>query len=100
MSASFNATKACAEVFLSHLTEFENTWKPSSELDSRDKSEEYNTSMEKISKEVNTARDRFETEYRLLMVWQSERQTEAAEKIANTLEAILDHLKDGLVKVL
>ena len=60
MSIAFQSIKSLGDVLLSHLREYENTWVPADEIDTKEKSSEFNEKMEKISKEINVTRDKFE----------------------------------------
>ena len=63
---AWNRVKDLAEVYLSYEREMNKNWKPSLEIDSRDKQEDYNKIMEEINwkkefafKEFMTERDIF-----------------------------------------
>jgi len=81
--------KTIGETFINLLTEYEKAWMPNEEIDSREKGEAYSNKMEKLSKEINCARDHMEAEYRLYGVYQMERQSDALESIAESLKALL-----------
>ena len=90
MSVTFNEVKSLGEVFLSYLREYENTWMPSEEIDTKEKSADYNEKMEKLSKEINVVKDRFEAEYRIQSIYNLDRQADSLEFIAVTLDKLLD----------
>jgi len=90
MSVTFNEVKSLGEVFLSYIREYENEWRLEEEIDTKEKADNYNSAMQRISKGINLSKDKFEIESRLQLVWHAERQANALEEIAVCLNKLLD----------
>ena len=90
MSIAFQSIKSLGDVLLSHLREYENIWVPSEEIDTKEKSADYNEKMEKLSKEINVVKDRFEAEYRIQSIYNLDRQADSLESIAASLKILVE----------
>lgn len=88
MSVTFNKVKAMIDVFISYIDEYQNTWKPSEEIKTREEGEQYDRQMTKITNNINSFRDRLRCELELQNIWLQERQAEALESIAASLKML------------
>lgn len=83
---AWNRIKDLAEVYLSYEREMNKNWKPSLELDSRDKQEDYNKIMEELNWKKEFAFKEFMTEKDIFITYYYSKQSELLEGIYEILK--------------
>ncbi len=85
---AWNRVKDLVEVYLSYEREMNKNWKPSVEIDSRDKQEDYSKTMEELNWKKEFAFKEFMAEKDLFNAYHYSKQIELLERITVALEKI------------
>jgi len=82
----WSRVKDLGEIYMSLERELNNNWKPTHEIDSREKAEDYNKIMEDLNQKKEYAFKEFMTERDIFTSYQLTRQTELMEGIYEILK--------------
>lgn len=98
MNGVYSQFREKAQIYLSALQALDKAVVPAKEIDTREKSEEYNDLMDRLGKEGQFAKDYMITEFNIGMTYNTCKQTEFLESIANSLTELVKLVREDILE--